>query len=252
MRGSGLFIWGMLVIVAPTANAESVTIGPIQNTSPKDVSSLSAECETAADGQRMTCSFVQIRVDLKKRPEVAAAEVEKQLQEVTPQQMTQVCKNQRQEMADLAAQITTTQDVTPGLKMFFTEWIQRFQAMCKKPTRESIREYRQYSLQKETKTCRIWANPWQETFTKQSRDKWVSNRGPNGICGVVTVSTLESEPIDPKKPDSLLRVWTYETQKIVTNKAAGGPFCDMDETRIRYSWDAKDFDRSCEFIEFGF
>jgi hypothetical protein len=106
-------------------------------------------------------------------------------------------------MAELAAQVASTRDVAPQLKAFFTEWMQRFKAMCDKPTTETIREYWWYGLQKETKTCRIWANPWQETFTKQSKDKWVSNRGPSGICGVVTVSTLESKPLDPKKPDSL-------------------------------------------------
>jgi len=73
-----------------------------------------------------------------------------------------------------------------------------------------------------------------------------------GVCGTVVISTLESKLIDPKKPDSLVRLWTYETLKIVTNKDTGGPFCQFDEAEVRYSWDAKDFDRSSEFIEFGF
>ena len=113
-------------------------------------------------GQRMTCNFVQIRADLAKTPEAAAAEVEKQLQEVTPRQMTQVCKVQRQEMADLAAQVATTQDIAPRPKVFLTDWMQCFQVVGKKPTIESIREYLRYGSQKETKSCRIWANPGQE------------------------------------------------------------------------------------------
>jgi hypothetical protein len=92
LRVSVLFSVVMLVSLAPNANAQSVTIGPLKNTNPQDVSSVSAECEISADERRMTWHFVQIRVDLARTPEAAAAEVEKLLQEVTPREMTQTCK----------------------------------------------------------------------------------------------------------------------------------------------------------------
>lgn len=252
MNIGALVIWATLLVLATDAYAQSITIGPLKNNNPADVSSVSAECESSPDGRPMTCSFIQVRVDLAKTPEAAAAELEKQLREIAPQEMGKTCKDQRKDMADIAAKVTAAPDVAPRLKAFFTGWLQRFNTMCDKPTTDTVREFIWYGLQKDTKTCRIWANPWKETFTKQLGDKWVSNRGPGGICGVVTVSTLESRPIDPKKPSPLLRLWTYETQKVVTNKSVGGPLCQFDETKVRYSWDAKDFDRSCEFVEFGF
>lgn len=242
----------LLACWVPVVHGETISIGPLKNANPADVSSLSADCDISADSRQMTCSFVQTRVDLAKKPDTAAAELEKQLQGITAQDIAATCKGQRKDMSDLSAKIAGVPDVAPRLKTFFTGWVQRFNAMCDKPTIEGMREYLWYGLQKETRTCRIWSNPWKETFTKQLGDKWVSNRGPSGICGVVNVSTLESKPIDPKKPSPILRLWTYETQKVVTNKAVGGPFCELDETRVRYSWDAKDFDRTCEFIEFGF
>lgn len=49
----------------------------------------------------MTCSFVQIRVDLAKKPDTAAAELEKQLQSVTPQDIAATCKGQRKDMSAL-------------------------------------------------------------------------------------------------------------------------------------------------------
>jgi hypothetical protein len=255
VRVDVLFTWVLLVIPAIHVQAQSIRIGPLKNANPQDVSSVSAECEPSTDGRRMTCNFIQVRVDLVKTPEAAAAELEEQLRDTTTisQARAEMCKNQGQEMAGLTAKLEATQDVPPRLKVFVAGLMQRFKAICQKPTIESMREFLQYTLEKETKTCRIWANPWQETFTKQSRDKWVSNRGPSGICGVVTVSTLESKPMNLKKPDNLvLQHWTYETQKIMTTKEAGEQLCFFDETKIRYAWNAKEFDRECEFIEFGF
>ncbi|HXH23363.1 MAG TPA: hypothetical protein VNN10_15190 [Dehalococcoidia bacterium] len=249
MKIEALLIFATVLILATDASAERIIIGPLRNNNPADVSSVSAECEISPDGRQMTCSFVQIRVDLVKTPEAAAAELEKQLREVDPRDVGKMCKDQRKDMADLAAKVTSTRDILPRLTAFLSGWLQRFDAMCDKPTPETIREFIWYGLQKYTRTCRIWANPWKETFIKQLGDKWVSNHGPDGICGVVVISTLESKPIDPKNPSFPLRLWTYETQKVVTDKSVPGPFCQLDETKARYSWDARDFDRSCDFVE---
>jgi hypothetical protein len=190
----------------------------------------------------MTCNFVEVFVTLAKTPEQAAAELEKQFQAATPQEIAKACKDQRQYMADLAAKATTAQDVGPREKAFFTGLLQRYNTMCDKRTAKSIRDYLWYTLEKQTKTCRIWTNSWKETFTKQLENKWVSNEGPDGICGVVVVSSLEAK-------DSL--VGSYETQKVVTNKDVNSPFCQLDETKVRYAWDDKFVDRSCEFIVLG-
>src|SRR5262249_49186533 len=225
----------------------------LNNTNSKDVSSVWAECETSADGRRMTCDFVQIRVDLVKTPEAATAELEKYLKEVKDGDIAKTCRDDRKRMADLAAGVAANKDLSPRFKAFMTGFVQRFNAMCDKPTMENIRNYLGYHLENDTKTCKIPANLWKETFTRQLGDKWVSNRGPSGICGVVIISTLEGRPLDPQKPDDVLFwVWTYETQKVVTNKDAGGQLCFFDETKVQYSWQAKDFDRSCPFIKFGF
>jgi hypothetical protein len=234
-----------VLVFAADTYAETIMIGPLKNANRADVSSVSAECEMSRDGRQMTCSFVQTRVDLRKTPEDAQAELEKQLRETAPHtKMSDACRDRK----GLTESEVRAADVAPRLKTFLLGMVQRLNAMCNVPTTETVREFLTYVLQKETKTCRIWTNPWSETFTKQPGDKWVSNRGPGGICGVVTVSTLESKPIDPKNPNSLVRLWIYETQRVVTNRI--GPLCQFDETRIRYSWDAKDFDRVCDFVEF--
>lgn len=246
-----LLVFTVLILsIAPAVGQQSVFIPPLKNMNPDDVSTIFPDCELSADKQRMTCSFVQIRVDLVRTPAGARAELEKQMGQVTPQEMATTCATTKKEFKELLSKA----DTMPGqerFKAYFRRMIDLLNAICAKPGPETLRAFLWHGLEKDTKTCRIWANPWKETFIN-TLGKWVSNRGPTGMCGVVIVSTLDSKPLDPKKSDSPVRLWTYETQKIVTNKELGGPFCQLEESKITYSWQAKDFDRSCEFIEFGF
>lgn len=73
-------------------------------------------------------------------------------------------------------------------------------------------------------TCLIVTNRYSETFKKQDARRWVSNSGPEGICGVVTVTTLEQR--DGGSPT----YWnvTLNTRKIVTNKNAA-PSCAVQD-----------------------
>jgi hypothetical protein len=123
----------------------------------------------------------------------------------------------------LRATVAKSAEISQRMKVYFDEWFRRFDAFCDKPTRETARAYLSYGMEKDTRTCRVRTNPWQETFTRSLGGKWVSNRGPSGNCSVVIVSTLEPE--DPKEPPSENALWTY-------------------------SWKAKEFDRSCAFVEF--
>lgn len=239
-----------LILFPIAVAAQTVVISSINNTNPKDVSSISAECQVAADGQRMTCNFVQVSVGLKKQPEAVAGEVEKALKDFDAGEMAKACKEGRKEDATLRARLARTPDVSQRMKAILEEWFRRHDAFCDKPTRESARAFLSYGMEKETRICRVWSNPWQETFTRSLGGKWVSNRGPAGICDVVILSILEAE--NPKKAPWENYLWTYSTQKIMTDKGVGNALCLFDEAKVTYSWKSKEFDRSCEFIEFGF
>ena len=70
--------------------------------------------------------------------------------------------------------------------------------------------------------CRIFTNRYSATFKRQDERRWVSTQGPDGVCGVVAVTTLEHTTDSPTTG-----VWAakMDTQKIITNKSAS-PICN--------------------------
>jgi hypothetical protein len=66
--------------------------------------------------------------------------------------------------------------------------------------------------------ARSFTNRYELTFRRQSATRWVSNAGPNGLCGVIEITTLEEDP----QGSGLL--WTMNSRKVLTNKNAND-FC---------------------------
>ena len=61
-------------------------------------------------------------------------------------------------------------------------------------------------------TCTISEQTFDRHFTKISKNKWLYNPGPVGLCNVVRIATLENTPefprlrppdVDRKKPDTI-------------------------------------------------
>ena len=64
----------------------------------------------------------------------------------------------------------------------------------------------------EQNECTIHNSVFPVDFVKVNERKWVSNNGPEGICGVVSVFTIEHEVNDPI-------LWTYtSTTRTQTTK----------------------------------
>jgi hypothetical protein len=96
-------------------------------------------------------------------------------------------------------------------------------------------------------TCTISQKTFYRHFTRVSKNKWLFNPGPEGLCKVVRIATLENRPEYPE-------LWTY-TETVVT--------ADQDKTCKEWSevgntyvssWDSpKSFKfEHCKYIEFGF
>jgi hypothetical protein len=80
--------------------------------------------------------------------------------------------------------------------------------------------------------CSIYTNRYEQTFKKQDAATYISNKGPDGECGVVAVTTLK------RTDNGLPSIWTVniDTRKIVTNKDAA-PICkNIDERPELLSW----------------
>ena len=121
---------------------------------------------------------------------------------------------------------------------------------CKNPTEENIASMARYTYERETKTCRILTAQFSQTFHRTTADSWVSNQGPEGLCGVVTVSRLERANAGSSS------FWVYTTKQVVTNKAATSSpkFCgSLDESEHFFDWrGGGDRFVGCDYIEMGF
>jgi probable HAF family extracellular repeat protein len=54
---------------------------------------------------------------------------------------------------------------------------------------------------------------------------------PN-VNSPLVASLIEDRPLDPKKPNAVPQLWTYESQKVVTTRAADGQLCFFDDTSL--------------------
>jgi hypothetical protein len=245
-------LFTLLTASGGMAQGQLILVQPLNNEVRSAVDSVSAQCQRSADGRRLTCDFVQVMVRLQTTPEESERKVRDELSKMTEKDWKDVAAAVKDENCSAAKQkelreAVAKQQLSEKERKYFEGMFERHSRLCAQPTRSNVEELLRFMAEKDSKTCRIWANPYKETFEWQPQGKWVSNRGPGGICGVIYVSTLTAEDKDREMP----ALWRYETRKIVTSKEAGGQLCPVDEQPIRYSWKAPSKALTCEFIEFG-
>ena len=134
-------------------------------------------------------------------------------------------------------------EINKDLIPYVMNVVNALERVCKNPTRENYESFAHASMEMATKTCKIWVSRWRSTFTKQTESKWVSNAGPDGLCGVIMITTLEREP----KHD----LWTYTTRKVVTSREANDLCKIVDDQPSIHSWRTTAKKLSCEIVEPG-
>jgi len=91
-------------------------------------------------------------------------------------------------------------------------------------------------------TCLVTTNRYQRAFRRETTTRWVSSEGPEGVCGLLDVVTLE---------DGGGVRWTMEMRKIVTKKDASPTCRALDDQVETLSW--RDIRRPlpCRFVQPG-
>jgi hypothetical protein len=91
-------------------------------------------------------------------------------------------------------------------------------------------------------TCLITTNRYERDFRRDTASRWTSTEGPEGICGLLDVATLQD--------DGGVR-WTMEIHKVVTKKAAS-PTCQAYDTQSEtLSWQNTRRPLPCRFVQPG-
>jgi hypothetical protein len=90
-------------------------------------------------------------------------------------------------------------------------------AMCENPTEDNAKAMMRARLEVSNAVCDIHTSAYDEIFTKQYNNTWVSNSGkPDGFCGTINIGTLKQNSASDID-------WTYDVKTI--NTQPGGPFC---------------------------
>ncbi len=91
-------------------------------------------------------------------------------------------------------------------------------------------------------TCLITTNRYDRVFRREAASRWTSTEGPDGLCGVLDVATLQD--------DGGVQ-WTMETHKVVTKRNAS-PTCEAFDTRsVTLGWQNIRRPLPCRFVQPG-
>jgi hypothetical protein len=123
-------------------------------------------------------------------------------------------------------------------------------ALCEKPSKENAEHLIRLEHEKESRTCKLWINDWEDTFERVSDRVWaIQSSGPRGACGVVRLDRFECEEKHP-------RLCNFLSEKKVLNPEGMpleglGSTCGMlSEGVFEYSWKRGERYLDCEVVEY--
>ena len=91
-------------------------------------------------------------------------------------------------------------------------------------------------------TCLVTTNRYDRVFRKETAARWVSDEGPEGVCAVRDVATLQDE--------GTVR-WTMTIRKVATKKDAAPQCAAIDGTAEILSWQNLRRALPCRFVQPG-
>ena len=258
----------MLLMISPTSTFASKIDYPtsilVYGTTENDY--ISGSCEKLGEF-KIKCHFVQAHIskdrspeDLPKKMAQAVKELEGNTEKILDKKTcseTRLMLNALRtgkvpEGGDKALFEKNFIKAHPRQKNDMINSLKLLSNVCDDPSRNNIESMAKNLHDKELRTCKVWVNSYDETFTRSIRSPhWVSNEGPSGPCGVVNIDVLK------KVSSGNFDFWVYDTKRIVTNKEAKefGDLLhckDKPEPKMFYDWKQTENFLACDYIKFGF
>jgi hypothetical protein len=138
----------------------------------------------------------------------------------------------------------TITSYSPGRAAEVRDRYKQRTAICGCTTTQCSTSIRLEQQTHEENECTFANSVFSADFVRVGDRKWVSNNGPEGICGVVSVFTIEREA----NYDNL---WTYTEQIIYTNNTADDVCKLAHDEASTYSWKSGNTVRlKCEDFKF--
>jgi len=243
----------MLLLAATPAYAETdakdITDPPHFNLmgSIGNNSAMTMKCYGEAPFQEIDCAFTQVMISATSAKDLADRKVEaiKELEKVQQKEIQSLKKELS--ATDMEKFQTRMKNATPEQQAYAQDLLSVIKAITSSKDKVSLKKALLDQQDIEGATCSIALNTFDLHFSRISKNKWLYNPGPAGLCNVVRVSTLENSETYPE-------LWTY-TQSTVT--ADKDPVCqkwvEVGATMVT-SWDSPKAFRfgQCKYIQFGY
>lgn len=186
------------------------------------------ECTGQAEFSVIDCKFTQIYIIRKTEAELTE---EKQKRNLEYSKMTNIQFEETKKSFGLEKltkeRLALLDSLTPEKKKYTEKMFSLMRNVSASKNKTALINALNEWMELEDRCCTIRSNSWEDQFQRTSQFKWVSNPGPQGLCNVVRVSTLESN-------DDYYLLWKYTNVTVSV---------DFDKNRNDL------FDRLCEGIE---
>lgn len=194
-------------------------------------SAVTMECKGESPFLTVSCTFTYVSVSKPTEKDLADSR-NNLIRDLTSKTESQVLKEKDAVCQGWAKQQIGLNERIPGFTAGRAanarHGIELMKQFCSCQSKECVVNATLEQQNEDRDKCTIRSNSFSAGFTKVTDRKWVSNNGPEGICAVVSLYTIEHEA----NYDSL---WTYSAKFVHTNKEP--PSCNrLPESSYVYSW----------------
>jgi hypothetical protein len=244
----------------------------------KDKGWITYECHSA-EGELITCDFVQVKIRLKLLPSEVeqafqkALKAEPQLTRTDPKavaaffagkEMVELCDIARTYTALSEGRAVSNKEMADGYRKMTPD--QRKDAAkqlgpvvesCATSSLDGLRKLVRTGFEKDARTCLVATNPFTQVLRPVKDDAgkllaWqVADTQPQGDCGFVQMSRFR--PAE-READGGVLFWQYVGKRATSNpegKWMLGSCQDWDESETVYDWKGDAIPLQCDAIEFS-
>src|SRR5579863_2419697 len=246
------FVTLALALFSVQANATEIQIGHLETKDDPDAISSWVFFHCDETGPLMTCDTFQTLISHELKPEQRASEIEKSMQGDPVKEFKDTFGKDCDKFKDQARQAIKTGKRIDGRPLDartledYTPFLNAAVDACTNPTVNTVRRVMEILTDREIKTCRVlnFYSKMEFHWNEQTQN-WISQEGPSGSCGTITISTLEADkdptPGGPKLGSARNSYfWLYVQKRLFTNPSgqlANGLECSkLSEHVTKYSW----------------
>ena len=250
--------FALFILLMPFgAMAQELRIGHLETADDIGINWLFYHCNQS--GQVLNCSVFQTLIMHQLLPSKRNEEIQKWMKGDPVKNFVQYFADTCKNMAQIKSMILQSQRTGRGADGRpvdarqlddYKKMMDAIDAACRDTNTETVRRFAELITDQEIATCTVFNDYSDETFNwNQATQAWVSQEGPIGPCGRITIGTLEHDPA------SKLSWWKYTLKKINTKPDGvldNGVSCkQFPDSTLNYTWRATTNAPRCTYIKNG-